>query len=228
MNVRVIAAVVFALVGSACGRPTDEPMRPDQVLDANALYSENCAGCHGADGRHGVAQPLNDPVYLALISDVRIEDVVSRGVRGTPMAAFAKEAGGTLSKEQVRSLVAGIRKQWGSSSPLAGVSLPPYGAHEAVKRGSALGDAGRGRAAYSTYCARCHGEQGQGGPSGGSIVDPSFLELTSDQALRTTVIVGRADDRSPDWRGYVPGRPMSHQEISDVVEWLASQRGLHD
>ena len=31
-------------------------------------------------------------------------------------------------------------------------------------------------------------------------------------------------DGAPDWRGYVPGRPMSDQEVSDVVAWLASQR----
>jgi cytochrome c oxidase cbb3-type subunit 3/ubiquinol-cytochrome c reductase cytochrome c subunit len=29
---------------------------------------------------------------------------------------------------------------------------------------------------------------------------------------------------APDWRGDVPGHPMSAQEISDVVAWLAAQR----
>jgi hypothetical protein len=28
----------------------------------------------------------------------------------------------------------------------------------------------------------------------------------------------------PDWRGNIPGRAMTAQDISDVVAWLASHR----
>jgi cytochrome c oxidase cbb3-type subunit III len=28
----------------------------------------------------------------------------------------------------------------------------------------------------------------------------------------------------PDWRNRIPNHPMSNQDISDVVAWLASQR----
>jgi cytochrome c oxidase cbb3-type subunit 3 len=38
------------------------------------------------------------------------------------------------------------------------------------------------------------------------------------------VIVGRPDLDAPDWRGNVAGKPMSSQDVSDVVAWLASQR----
>ena len=56
------------------------------------------------------------------------------------------------------------------------------------------------------------------------MINPDYLALVSDQALRTAVIVGRSDLGMPDWRAYTPGRPMSSQEISDVVAWLASHR----
>jgi hypothetical protein len=36
--------------------------------------------------------------------------------------------------------------------------------------------------------------------------------------------VGRPELGAPDWRGNVPGKPMSDQEITDVVAWLASHR----
>ena len=52
----------------------------------------------------------------------------------------------------------------------------------------------------------------------------SFLALLTDQELRTIVIVGRPELGAPDWRGDIPGKPMSAQDISDVVAWLASQR----
>jgi cytochrome c oxidase cbb3-type subunit 3/ubiquinol-cytochrome c reductase cytochrome c subunit len=46
----------------------------------------------------------------------------------------------------------------------------------------------------------------------------------SDQYLRTTVIAGRTDLGMPDWRGYVQGQPLTGQQVSDVVTWLASER----
>ena len=52
----------------------------------------------------------------------------------------------------------------------------------------------------------------------------SFLALLNDQELRTMVIVGRPELGAPDWRGDIPGKPMSAQDVSDVVAWLASQR----
>ena len=82
----------------------------------------------------------------------------------------------------------------------------------------------RGEAAFRTYCASCHGARGEGTPKGSAITDDSFLALISDQGLRTVVIAGRPDLGAPDWRGNVPGRPMSEQEVTDVVAWLASQR----
>ena len=59
----------------------------------------------------------------------------------------------------------------------------------------AAGDAGRGARAYAARCASCHGPTGTGGAHGGSIVDGSYLALVSDQALRTTVVVGRPGAR---------------------------------
>jgi len=46
----------------------------------------------------------------------------------------------------------------------------------------------------------------------------------SDQNLRTTIIAGRPDLGAPDWRANLPGRPMSPDEVSDVVAWLAAKR----
>jgi cytochrome c oxidase cbb3-type subunit III len=94
--------------------------------------------------------------------------------------------------------------------------LPSYAAQ-------AAGDPQRGANAYQTYCSSCHGQDGRGGKAS-SIVDGSYLALVSNQQLRTIVIAGRPELGAPDWRGNVEGRPMSPQEITDVVAWLASKR----
>jgi mono/diheme cytochrome c family protein len=213
--------IVLALVGcnSLPGRPAPGPevVRPDEVLDFNILYKQNCSACHGDKGKGGATISLADPVYLGLVSDATLRQVITNGVPGTPMRGFARSAGGTLTDRQVDVLVRGSRAQWAKPDALAGVSPPPY-------LPSSPGDAGRGTGVYQTFCASCHGPEGKGGGKAGSIVDGSYLALVSDQGLRTTVIVGVPNVGAPDWRGNLPGRPMTDQEVSDVVAWLVAQR----
>jgi mono/diheme cytochrome c family protein len=184
-------------------------------VDFSLLYSQNCAGCHGANGKGGAAIALADPVYLAIADDTAIRGAATNGVPVTAMPAFARSAGGMLTDKQVGALVSGIRS-WAKSDVLNNVPPPPYS--------SQPGDPKHGAAVYSTYCSSCHGPDGQGGSKASSIVDGAYLALVSDQELRTIVIAGRAELGAPDWRSDVPGRPMSAQEISDVVAWLSAHR----
>jgi mono/diheme cytochrome c family protein len=181
------------------------------------LYAENCSGCHGAEGRGGAAIALADPVYLSIVDEATMRKVIANGVVGTSMPAFADSAGGLLTDKQIDVISSGIRSHWSREGILAGAHPPSYFA-------KSMGDVQRGKVAYETFCESCHGSQGEGGPKGSAITNKSFLALVSDQGLRTTVIVGRPELGAPDWRGNVPGMPMSDQEITDVVAWLASRR----
>jgi len=208
---------------SACssppGRPTkgSEDPAPSEISDFRTLYAENCAGCHGTDGRGGAAVALADPVYLAIVDESSMRKVIANGVHGTSMPAFAQSAGGMLTDQQIDVLTSEIRSRWSRPGVLQGANPPSYAA-------KAPGDVQRGEASYRTYCSSCHGPQGQGGPKGSAITNDSFLALVSDQGLRTIVIAGRPELGAPDWRGNVPGKPMSDQEITDVVAWLTSHR----
>lgn len=199
---------------------------PADVSDFNQLYQENCAGCHGANGRRGVAHALNDPLYLSFVSDVELQEVTAEGRRGTNMPAFSQQAGGSLTDKQIQLLITGIRSKWARPDELKG-EIPSYSVSHPSPNSDAsrsgTGDPVKGAVAYQTYCASCHGARGTGG-SAGSIVDPNFLTMVSDQGIRTTVVVGRADLGKPDWRSNLPGHAMSTQEIDDVVAWLISHR----
>jgi cytochrome c oxidase cbb3-type subunit 3 len=205
--------------GRLPGRPVAgaEPVRPSQQLDFGVLYATNCAGCHGAGGRGGASVELSDPLYLAFAEDSVLTRVTANGVPGTAMPAFAQSAGGMLTDAQVQALVQGMRAHWGRPDVLRGAAPPPYAATQE-------GDAGRGGVAYATFCASCHGPAGRGGSKASAIVDGTYLALVSPQHLRTTVLVGRPDWGAPDWRSNVPGRPMTAEDVSDVVAWLSAQR----
>ena len=206
---------------SSPGRPgkDSETLAPDEVLDFKILYAENCAGCHGADGRGGAAIALGDPVYLAIADEESMRKVTANGVRGTSMPAFARSAGGLLTDKQIDVIVTQIRARWSRPGILNGVEAPSY-----LNLAKSPGVPASGELVYKTYCESCHGVEGRGGKKGSAITDRAFLALVSDQGLRTVVIVGRPELNAPDWRGNVPGKPMSQQEITDVVAWLASKR----
>ena len=218
MCCRIYFLLACAIVLLGCGSRTEQFILPDQVTDFTALYESNCAGCHGRDGRLGAAHPLNDPVYLALIGKQKLREVIANGVPRTAMPAFALNAGGTLTDQQITILADQIEARWSRPQDFAAVALPPYSADP--------GDSKLGEAVFRTHCAGCHGEDGTGSPKAGSVVNPAFLALVSDQSIRTTVIAGRADQGTPDWRKYSPGHPLTPQEISDVVAWLSAHRIL--
>lgn len=217
------SATLSLMLLSACSSPPGRPGKnpevpaPNEISDFSTLYGENCAGCHGTEGRGGAAIALADPVYLAVADESTMRKIIANGVRGTSMPAFAQSAGGILTDKQIDVITSEIRSRWGRPGVLEAANPPSYAA-------KSPGDVQRGEASYRTYCSSCHGPQGQGGPKGSAITNDSFLALVSDQGLRTIVIAGRPELGAPDWRRNVPGKPMSDQEITDVVAWLASRR----
>jgi cytochrome c oxidase cbb3-type subunit 3/ubiquinol-cytochrome c reductase cytochrome c subunit len=222
LNCRLMLVSCIAVLG--CGplpgrpKPGPEVPRPDSVVDFATLYRENCSACHGAEGMNGPSYPLANPTYQALVDEQLLHQVVANGAPGTLMPAFAISAGGSLTDEQVDALVHGMRAAWYKPGTLAGANPPPY---RAVK----TADSVHGQQVYSAYCASCHGAAGQASKSkAGSITEPAFLALISDQVLRTVVIAGRPDIGQPDWRNDLPGHPMSDQDVTDVVGWLSSSR----
>jgi len=197
-------------------KPADLPLRPSAVTDFTELYANNCAGCHGVNGKNGAAIAMNNPVYLAIIDDASMRQIITNGVSGTAMPPFATTAGGSLTDKQIGIVIDGIHKTW-ASPPNSATGAPPYA-------GTENGDPNRGAQLYATNCQSCHGPDGKVGPNAGSITDASYLSLVSNQYLRTIIIAGRPDLPHPDWKQYPSGQPLSSAQVSDVIAWIISKR----
>jgi mono/diheme cytochrome c family protein len=222
------------IVGAACamflgltgcrnppGKPAynSETKRPEQVLDFPTLYAKNCAGCHGDHGRNGAAISLANPVYLGVAGLANIEHVTANGVSGTMMPPFARSAGGLLTDQQIEIISQGMIAAWGKPVSLE-ANAPAYAA-------ATPGDAAQGRSSFAARCASCHGDDGNGKTNSsqhlGSLVDPAYLALISDQGLRSISIAGEPEQGMPDWHSYATG-PLTDTEITNIVAWLGSKR----
>jgi mono/diheme cytochrome c family protein len=224
----LLAAVGLSVLGCghAPGRPGPGPEvpRPEQVLDFAVLYKSNCSACHGENGKNGAAIALANPVYLAVIGEDNLREIISKGVGGKLMPAFARSEGSTLTDQQISILAHGMTLQWNKPVFLSTRGTPTY-------RASLSGNGARGEQVFAEFCASCHGAHGEGMTATingkktkvGSIVEGAYLALVSDQALRSFTIAGVPGGVMPDWRSDA-AVPMTDQQITDVVVWLATMR----
>jgi mono/diheme cytochrome c family protein len=222
-------SITVCFAGAGCRyapgkpQPNSAAIRPEQVLDFHVLYKQNCSACHGVEGRNGAAISLANPIYLMTAGVGTLEQITAMGIPGTLMPAFDRKAGGTLTEAQVAVLSNGMVEAWGNQASLVGVIPLPYASHT-------TGNTDRGRIAFVASCASCHGASGEGisnkSHRTGSVVDPTYLDLVSDQSLRSLIIAGRPDLGMPDWRSDLTGpdaRPITDEEIADIVAWMRAR-----
>jgi mono/diheme cytochrome c family protein len=209
--------------------PADKFKRPEEIKDFGKLFEQNCAGCHGADGKLGPAPPLNDPVFLAIVPDEVLRQTITKGRPGTPMPAFARTHGGTLTEDQVEILAAGLKLKWQDpAKKIDAASYPPY-----LLPAGIAGQPEDGAKLFAVACATCHGDKGQGGKRDdqpvGAINDWAFLSLCSDQVLRRYIITGRPDLGMPDckdmnWRKYPDFKPLTNNDVTALTNLLIEWR----
>jgi len=181
---RSVLLISLAALVEGCehapGYPPNPIVRPVDVTDFAALYGENCAACHGANGQNGPAIDLANPEYQALVDDATLRKWISGGMPGAEMPAFAQSAGGMLTDAQVNALIIGMRKLWSQPKVFAGATPPAYAQ-------SQTGEAHSGEETYQSRCVACHA------PSPQQITAPDYLAGVGDQALRSIIIAGRPD-----------------------------------
>src|SRR3989442_1110486 len=120
-----LAGLVLALVLAGCDslpgkpRPADRERIPSQVMAFATLYGDNCAACHGADGRHGAdgksgqnGGAIADASYLSLVSDQYLRTTVIAGRVDLGMPDWRSYTPGQpLTARQISDVVAWLMAQ---------------------------------------------------------------------------------------------------------------------
>lgn len=216
LTLSALTCAAFFLV--ACdppGKPKAEEAQSEDreaITDFRTLYQSNCSACHGDDGRNGPARILNDALYLSILPRETLKQIVTYGRPGTDMPAWAKSRRGPLTDKQVDILVDGMYSNWGKKTT-AFADAPGYVA-------GGPGDPVHGKRQFLMSCFMCHGKGAKPGP----ITTPEYLDLVSDQMIRTSIIVGRPDLGMPTYKNLNMGRPLSNQDVTDLVAYVISLR----
>jgi len=105
-----ITAVIEYLRGEA---PAVEKM-PPLALAGNStrgltLFLRNCAGCHGMEGRGGIAPEIGNPVFQKAATDEFIVRTIRAGRQGTAMPAFERPDAPAFSDQDVADVLAYVR-----------------------------------------------------------------------------------------------------------------------
>ena len=220
------------------GRP---PPNPAPVAAADTpdgfrrIWDGRCAGCHGADGVLGAGRPMNDPAYLAAIPKAEMIRVIRDGVPGTRMPAFGGIAVDPIPADELDGFVDGMMAVWG---PGPEGLKNPASAGLGWKHEAKGGDVDRGATLFDANCRSCHPSAlpAEGAPADrlvvGSVEDPFYLRMVSDQHLRSSIVFGRADLGMPGAAGPFRGpdgkavdKALDDDEAADLVAFLASLRG---
>ena len=162
--------------------------REANVRRGKGLFKENCAGCHGDDGRgDGVASqallPKPTDLTAARFSDEFLRQTLWNGVRGAPMPSWRKLPLRDLSA--VAAYVQSFHSTTNSST------IVP----ESLARGKAL---------YEKNCLACHGSTGDGkGPAATTLAPPpsNFKMIQPDfDYIRKVLRDGIPGTSMPVWK----------------------------
>ena len=182
--------------------------------DGGQLYRANCAACHGDKGDGGVGVPLALPAFLESVDDGFLQRTIRLGRPGRVMPAFTK-----LSDAQITAIVRHIRDWSGKPAPVF--------SDKPVK-----GDPKKGKTLYASYCAGCHGADGEGGKGTGvtfsrkrdlpiiapALNNPGFLAAASDSMIQHTLLFGR--EGTPMRSFLVQG--LTETDIDNLVSYVRS------
>jgi cbb3-type cytochrome c oxidase subunit III len=110
-----VKAVVAHVKTLAAVKPEADTRPPRWVAGdtqhGKRIFESTCSGCHGAEGKGAEGPALNNKVLHAAATDTYFVETISRGRRGTAMAAFTEPSPvrPTLTRDDVQSVVAWLR-----------------------------------------------------------------------------------------------------------------------
>lgn len=168
--------VATAAGSGALGAFPDRPPAPPEVLDrGKAVYSVNCAFCHGSDAGGGSIGP-----------NLQRSEVVLQDKSGEAILPFVQGArvGRGMPKIDISPAQVSDIAAW-----LHSIKISSRGGHQ-EKINIVVGNAGAGRAAFGRLCGSCHSVTGDLSGFAAGFTDPRAMQ-------QAWIMPGGVPGRSP-------------------------------
>lgn len=184
-----------------------------------ALYIENCAMCHGVEGKGRIGANLE--LFPGIRADATLEQIISEGISGSVMPAWASENGGPLSGQDIADIAAYVIDAFGGTAPIA--PAPTIQAPNIPPLPDISGDPSQGAVVYQVNCIACHGDRGQG--RFGKPLAKNWPGNQPDVYIRQVVGEGISGTVMPAW-GSEAGGPLSVEDLDNVTAYVLSLPSL--
>ncbi len=200
------ATLVGRIAASVGGALEAFPLRPPSLGRGATVYQEQCAACHGPQGRGDGPKAahlegprpasLADRAAMSTVSPVDVYRKLTIGVAGTAMPEFEE----TLAPED----------RWAVATYVATLRAD-------------VGTVREGEGHYAAACASCHGATGGGDgilAATLSVRPPALRDLAvqgrfSDRELAALVLQGRPGTAMPGF-----ARTLDRQDVAKIVAFL--------
>ena len=172
-------------------------------------------------------------MFVALVSEDELHNVIANGRHGTLMPAWCDSTGGPLTDEQVGVLVKGIKQRSWKTIAASEIGKRAEDVSECTAATSRqrhqreMAQAGEKR--FSLRLRDCHGENGSRRRMSEIVNDQAFLALVERSGPAALhhhgpARFGDAELCRPKGRGKATFKPLTSQQVSDLVALLASWR----
>lgn len=179
------------------------------------LFLENCAMCHGEDGKGRVGASLES--FPGVEPDATIRQVIAQGISGTVMPAWGMQNGGPLSDQDIEDIAVYLVGILNGTEPVQ--PAPTYQPPPITPLPDIVGDPSEGAVIFQKNCAACHGKEAQGGF--GWPLAKSWPGTNPDAFIRQVVSQGIEGTIMPSW-GEQYGGPLSAVQVENVASYVLS------
>ena len=211
---QLVALLFTAGVMWAIPTAAQPPAGPSVQGRGKVLYEQNCAVCHGKDGRadtpvsqllHPHPRDFTDRIDMGRLSVDRIYRAIKEGRPATAMAAWSQ----VLTELEIGDVIDYLQSfvSAGTAAPLSPQKL----SFEI------------GRRLYASDCASCHGESGRANteaakvlkPPPNNFTDPIKMARLDDGRLSVATVRGKPGTAMGGWGGL-----LSHTEIISLLRYI--------
>lgn len=210
---RILGVIGISLAAALLGWTAAVAQTEGDPERGGQLYVENCAVCHGVDGKGRIGARLE--AFSGIDPSAVIAQTVAQGIEGTVMPAWGAANGGPLSDQDIADVVAYVVSAFNGTEPIE--PLPEYIPPEIARLPDVEGDPSLGAVIYQTNCIACHGEEGRGRI--GASLAKSWPGEQPEVFIRQVVTDGIEGTKMPTW-GQSNGGPLSDVEIANVAAYL--------